>query len=46
MSTMRPKGKRRVKWTYVQIGSDLEFQDDLIQPYAGNNSEPSELNHG
>ena len=25
MSTMRPKGKRRAKWTYVQIGEELEY---------------------
>ena len=38
MSTMRPKGKRRVKWTYVQIGPDLEFQDDLIK-FSGTQEE-------
>ncbi len=30
MSTQRPKGKQRAKWEYVQIGPDLEFQEDPI----------------
>ena len=35
MSTMRPKGKRRAKWTYVSIGEELEYiASETIQDQA------------